>query len=430
MGRKRKTRILNVYVGTSKVGQYRRAPNGATGFRYDDEWLNSTKAFPISLSMPLTDRNWTGDDANSYFDGLLPDDPTIRDKIAAREQADSAGIFDLLAAIGRDCVGALRFVAEGNAPGDPQQMLYRPVDDKEMADRIASLAANPLGMTADGEDFRISIAGMQEKTAFLRIQDDWQVPLGATPTSHIFKPSMQQGPDGADFSDTPWNEWFCLNLCKEFGLDSATTEVKHFDDKPVIVVERFDRLWRDDVLYRLPQEDICQALGVPPARKYEADNGPGILQILDLLNGSASPRQDRLTFLKTQIVFWLLAAIDGHAKNFSIFITPGGFKLTPLYDVMSASPYPEFSKQKAKLAMAPGDNRHYKVREIMPRHFYQTANKSGIKSEDVDEIFQDLQTRLDHALETAVRLAQKLSMPPATYNAIIDDLQQRAKRIS
>jgi serine/threonine-protein kinase HipA len=293
---------------------------------------------------------------------LLPDDPTIRDKIAARERADSAGIFDLLAAIGRDCVGALRFVAEGNALGDPQQMSYRPVDDKEIADRMASLATNPLGMTADVEDFRISIAGMQEKTAFLRIQNRWQVPLGPTPTSHIFKPSMQQGPDGADFSDTPWNEWFCLNLCKELGLESATTEVKHFDDKPVIVVERFDRLWRDNVLYRLPQEDICQALGVPPAKKYEADNGPGILQVLDLLSGSASPRQDRLTFLKTQIVFWLLAAIDGHAKNFSIFITPGGFKLTPLYDVMSASPYPEYSKQKAKLARAPGDNRHYKVR--------------------------------------------------------------------
>jgi serine/threonine-protein kinase HipA len=177
MVRKRKTRILDVYVGTSKVGQYRRAPNGATGFRYDDEWLNSTKAFPISLSMPLTDRNWTGDDANSYFDGLLPDDPTIRDKIAAREQADSAGIFDLLAAIGRDCVGALRFVAEGNAPGDPQQMSYRPVDDQEIADRIASLATNPLGMTAAGEDFRISIPACRKKQLFSVFRTIGKCPL-------------------------------------------------------------------------------------------------------------------------------------------------------------------------------------------------------------------------------------------------------------
>jgi serine/threonine-protein kinase HipA len=429
MGRKRKERILDIYVGTTKVGQYRRAPTGATSFRYDDEWLNATKAFPISLSMPLTDRNWTGDDANHYFDGLLPDDPTIRDKIAAREQADSAEIFDLLAVIGRDCVGALRFVPEGNAPVDPANMSYRPINDEEIADRIASLATNPLGMKAGEDDFRISIAGMQEKTAFLRIQNSWQLPLGSTPTSHIFKPAMKEGPDGADFSDTPWNEWFCLNLCQALGLSSAIAEVKHVDDKPVIIVERFDRLWCNEVLYRLPQEDICQALGVPPSKKYEADKGPGIRQILDFLNGSASPREDRLTFLKTAIVFWLLAAIDGHAKNFSIFLTPGGFKLTPLYDVMSASPYPEYSKHKRKLAMAFGDNRHYKIKEIMPRHIYQTAKKSGMKTEDVDEIFQDLLKVLDQAIETVVKLAEKQSMPTATYNAIVDDLRLRAKRI-
>ncbi len=103
--------------------------------------------------------------------------------------------------------------------------------------------------------------------------------------SYIFKPAMKEGPDGADFSDTPWNEWFCLNLCEEFGLSSAIAEVKYFDNKPVIIVERFDRLWRNEVLYRLPQEDICQAFGVPPSKKYEVDKGPGILQILGFLNG-------------------------------------------------------------------------------------------------------------------------------------------------
>jgi serine/threonine-protein kinase HipA len=96
---------------------------------------------------------------------------------------------------------------------------------------------------------------------------------------------------------------------------------------------------------------------------------------------------------------------------------------------MSASPYLEHSKHKIKLAMALGDNRHYKIKEIMPRHFYQTAKKSGIKMENVDEIFQDLRTRLDHALETVVKLAEKQSMPPATYNPIIDHVRQKMKRI-
>ncbi len=120
---------------------------------------------------------------------------------------------------------------------------------------------------------------MQEKTAFLRIDNQWQLPLGPTPTSHIFKPAMKIGPNGADFSDTPWNEWLCLALCRALGLETANAEVLMFDDKPVIAVERFDRLWRDDVLYRLPQEDMCQALGVPPMRKYQSDGGPGIVDI-------------------------------------------------------------------------------------------------------------------------------------------------------
>jgi serine/threonine-protein kinase HipA len=135
-----------------KVGRYFRAPSGATSFRYDSDWLLSERAFPVSLSMPLSDRVWSGEGATSYFDGLLPDDRTVREKIAAREHADSAGIFDLLAVIGRDCVGALRFVSEGLDPGDPAKMTYRPVSDSEIATRIASLGINPLGIHADKEN--------------------------------------------------------------------------------------------------------------------------------------------------------------------------------------------------------------------------------------------------------------------------------------
>ncbi|MEW8028223.1 MAG: type II toxin-antitoxin system HipA family toxin [Candidatus Thiodiazotropha sp.] len=429
MGRKRRSRALDVYVGTSLVGSYMRAASAATRFRYDPQWLESEHAFPISRSLPLSDRVWSGDEANAYFDGLLPDDQTVRDKIASREDADSAGTFDLLAAIGRDCVGALRFVPEGNDPGDPVKMTHRPVTDEEIAERLAALAHNPLGIDASTDDFRISIAGMQEKTAFLQIKGQWHLPLGATPTSHIFKPAMKEGPSGADFSDTPWNEWFCLNICRDFGLETAQTEVLQFGGKPVIVVERFDRLWKDRVLYRLPQEDLCQALSVPSIRKYEADGGPGILDILNFLNGAESPRKDRLRFMKAQIVFWLLAAIDGHAKNFSIFLTPGGYRLTPLYDVMSSSPYPELSPHKVKLAMAIGDSRQYRIKGILPRHFYQTAKKAGIPKEEMDHLFSDIQACLDPAYENAATLAGEAGMPQHTADAILDGIRNRARLI-
>ena len=429
MGRKRQGRVLDVYVGVSKVGEYSRAPSGATSFRYAPDWLTSDRAFPISLSMPLSDRIWSGEGATSYFDGLLPDDRTVREKIAAREHAESAGIFDLLAVIGRDCVGALRFVPEGADPGDPTRMEYRPVTDDEIAARLASLGTNPLGLYADEDDFRISIAGVQEKTAFLRVDNQWQLPLGPTPTSHIFKPAMKVGPDGVDFSDTPWNEWLCLVLCRALGLDIANAEVRMYDDKPVIVVERFDRTWQEDVLYRLPQEDICQALGVPPLRKYQSDGGPGIVEVMEFLNGAVAPHEDRLTFMKAQIVFWLLAAIDGHAKNFSIFLTPGGFRLTPLYDVMSAAPYPEFPIQKIKLAMALGHKGYYRLNQIQLRHFYQTGQKAGLHEQDMDSIFSDLTVRMEGAIAEATALAGEAGMPGSTSEPILAGVSKRAKMI-
>ena len=425
MGRKRQGRVLNVYVGASKVGQYSRTSGGATSFLYDPKWLSSDRAFPISLSMPLSDRLWSGEIVSGYFDGLLPDDPTVREKIAAHEHADSAGIFDLLAVIGRDCVGALRFVPEGLGPGDPTEMKYRLVNDDEIATRIASLAANPLGIYAD-DDFRISIAGAQEKTAFLQINSQWQLPLGSTPTSHIFKPAMKEGPAGADFSDTPWNEWLCLTLCRALGLEAANAEVLIFNGEPVIVVERFDRTWQDGVLYRLPQEDICQALGIPPMRKYQSDGGAGIIEVLAFLNGAIAPYEDRLTFMKAQIVFWLLAAIDGHAKNFSIFLTPGGYRLTPLYDVMSAAPYPEFPVQKIKLAMAIGNKGYYRLNQIQLRHFYQTGQKAGLRAQDMDSIFSNLAAQMDNAIAEATALAADAGMPELTSGPIFAGVSKRA----
>ena len=425
MGRKRKGRALDVYVGSSKVGLYSRAADGSTSFRYDASWLASARAFPVSLSMPLSDRPWSGNNVISFFEGLLPDDPTIRDKIATREHAESAGTFDLLAAIGRDCVGALRFVPERLDPGDPAKMSSRPISDNEIAARIAALGVSPLGMESDDQEFRISIAGVQEKTAFLKVDGKWHLPLGPTPTSHIFKPALKEGPNGADFSDTPWNEWLCLELCRELGLETASAEVLFFDDKPVLVVERFDRVWQEGVIYRLPQEDICQALGVPPTRKYQNDGGPGIVDVLEFLNGAASPHEDRLRLMSAQVVFWLLAAIDGHAKNFSIFLTPGGYKLTPLYDVMSAAPYPEFSPHKIKLAMAIGENRHYRLKEIQQRHFHQTAQAAGMNKQDLEEIFAGIHRRIDPALSTVGALAAKAGVPDNTAAPILDGVRKR-----
>jgi len=321
-----------------------------------------------------------GAGANNFFDGLLLDDRTVRNKLAVREQAESAGTFDLLAAIGRDCVGTLRFIPEGLDPGDPARMVSRPVSDEEIAGRLAALGMTPLGLHGDADEFRISIAGVQEKTSLLRMDGRWHLPLGPTPTSHILKLAIKEGPSGAGLSDSPWNERLCLTLCRALGLEAANAEVLLFGDKPVLVVERFDRFWRDGVLYWLPQEDICQALGIPPTRKYQSDGGPGIFDVLDLLDGAAEPQVDRMCFMKEQVLFWLLAADDDHAKNFSLFLIPSGFKLTPLYNLMSAAPYAVLSMHKVKLAMSVGDRRHYRLREIQHDTSTRQVTRQGCVS--------------------------------------------------
>ena len=431
MTRPRKTAALRVYVGQQRIGMYDRKADGGTGFRYAVSWLDSPYAFPLSLSLPLSTRRWTGAAVQHVFDGLLPDNHATREKLAAHTGAESAGIFDLLAKIGRDCVGAYRFLLPDEDPGDSTRMRARPLRAAEMAQRIAALGQRPLGIAPHlfGEDdFRISIAGNQDKTALLKIGDQWHLPEGSTSTSHIFKPRLPLSDDGVDMRDSPWNEWFCLKLCGALGMPAAHAEVGYFDGKPVLIVERFDRVWQDGVLHRLPQEDFCQALGFPPARKYESDGGPGILSVLDLLQQSAAPRADRLAFLNAHIVYWLLSAPDGHAKNFSVFLRPNGFSLTPVYDVLSAAPYhPHLGRQKVKLAVAVGRNRHYRIQEILPRHFYQTAQAAGMPKSDVDGLFDQVEQAIDAALQSTVVAAEKENMPTHTRDAIVQTVEKHAR---
>jgi len=158
----------------------------------------------------------------------------------------------------------------------------------------------------------------------------------------------------------------------------------------VLVVERFDRQWLDDPhrwIARIPQEDFCQALGVPPDDKYEAQGGPGMAPCLQVLRGSAIAATDIRHFLCAQLAFWLLAATDGHAKNFSIFLLPGGrYRMTPLYAVISARPVigpgpNQVAWQETKLAMAVrSKNTHYELARIQTRHWQALARRSGVDS--------------------------------------------------
>jgi serine/threonine-protein kinase HipA len=424
-----RTRIpLNVYLNARLVGQLRRQASGAIDFQYDPDWLLWEHALPVSLSLPLREDRYIGEPVVAVFDNLLPDSEPVRRRMAERVHAGGHDAYSLLAEVGRDCVGALQFLPEGVEPGPSGAVAGRPASEDYIARKIGDLTVAPLGVDEDDE-FRISLAGAQEKTAFLFWKKKWHVPHGTTATTHIMKPQIGMLPNGIDLSQSVENEYLCLKLTAAFGLPSANVAIADFKKERVLVVERFDRQWtRDRRLLRLPQEDCCQALSVPPSRKYESDGGPGMDAMLELLKGSDDPDADRRTFLKAQIMFWLLGATDGHAKNFSLFLRPGGrFRLAPLYDVMSAQPALDPGKlrlNQMKLALAVGDNRHYVVKEIMPRHFAQTAIRNGLAQTIVQGIFAELVDTAEAAVD-AVLGGLPRGFPEELVNSIVGGLRSR-----
>ena len=228
---------------------------------------------------------------------------------------------------------------------------------------------------------------------------------GTTPTTHIIKPQIGRLPNGMDLSDSVENEYLCLKLMEAFGLRVANVEMAQFGDKKTLVVERFDRRWTSDGrLIRLPQEDCCQALSVVPTQKYQNEGGPGISDIMDLLLGSDDPNKDRYDFFKANVLFWLLGATDGHGKNFSVSVLPGGrFRMTPLYDVLTVQPTVDarqIQRKYFKLAMNFGNSKHYKVVNIVGRHIVETGVQSGLSRAVVQGLFEELQ-ETSHAIVEA-----------------------------
>jgi len=430
---RKSTRIpLNVYLNARLVGRLQRETSGAIDFQYDDSWLNWKSTFPVSLSLPLREDRYVGEPVIAVFDNLLPDNEDIRRRVAARSEADGIDPYSLLSAIGRDCVGALQFLPDGVDPGKAGEIRSQPISDKDIAERLSNLATAPLGI-GDDKEFRISIAGAQDKTAFLRMDGRWHIPHGTTATTHILKPQIGQR-DQHDLTRSVENEYMCLEILGALELPVAKTEIVDFGKTRALVIERFDRRWaKDGRLLRVPQEDCCQALSVPPTRKYQADHGPGMNDIFEFLKASDDPAYDQLIFMKAQIAFWLLGAIDGHAKNFSVFLHPGGgFEMTPLYDVMSAQHLldaRQIQRKETKLAMSVGKNRHYRLHEIQPRHFQQNAARAGLPEGMADMALIQIHEKLSDAID-AVCSSLPSDFPEELRDSIAGGALRRSKVIA
>ena len=419
---------LRVFINGQLVGFFLKDPSGTVAFGYDESWLARDNAIPVSLSLPLREDSFKGPVVAAFFENLLPDSESLRRRVSEKVGAEGMDAYSLLSRIGRDCVGALQFLPEDEELQASTEIQGRVASDSEIEGMLLNLAQAPLGLEPE-RDFRISIAGAQEKTALLRYKDQWWKPSGATPTTHILKKQMGTLPNGLDLSNSIENEFYCLRLLAAFGLPVNHVEISTFGKTKALVIERFDRRWtRDGRLLRLPQEDCCQALSVPPSRKYQNDGGPGISDILRLLKASDTPAEDQKRFLKAQVVFFLIGATDGHAKNFSIFLGPlGRFRLTPLYDILSAQPslaLGQIHKKQMRLAMFAGTNRHYVVDRICGRHFAQTVDRVGLPRGLAKEIMEEVAMRAV-AAKQELEESLPLDFPEFIHRTIWDGIDAR-----
>jgi serine/threonine-protein kinase HipA len=436
MGRRRKSRTLSVWMNGEKVGDWRLMATGQE-FLYAETWLSSPAARPISLSLPLRpSQDPYRDGVEAFFDNLLPDNRQIRERIQRRFNTRSIGAFDLLQETGRDCVGALQLTSEDESPPNIRQI----TGERLTTTGVERLLSGTLSSTfhrgeADEDAFRISLAGAQEKTALLWHDGGWLRPTQATPTTHILKLPMGVNTQGIDLSTSVENEWLCAHIAQQYGIEVAKCRMETFGQYKTLVVERFDRRLAPERRWylRLPQEDLCQATATPPALKYESDGGPGIGVVMDLLLGSERAAEDRRDFMRTQLVFWMLAAIDGHAKNFSVFLLPGGaYRLTPRYDILSAYPIlghgrGKLAPEKIRMAMAvTGKNRHYHWKGIQARHWIETARRQGLG--DMEKIMSDVIARTPEALDR-VREVVPAEYPTQLAEAILGGIETRVEQV-
>ena len=389
---------LVALLGDREAGRVRRDRRGRLSFVYDEAWRNARHPYPLSVSMPLAAAEHGHAAIDTFLWGLLPDNALVLDRWAQRFHVSARNAFALMSHVGEDCAGAVRFVRPervgaylGSEPGRVEWL-----DVHDVAERLRLLRADHSAWRTPRDTGQFSLAGAQPKTALLLENGRWGVPSGRIPTTHILKP-----PTG-EFDGHAENEHFCLALARRLGLPAAASRVMHFEDEAAIVIERYDRRRTERGLVRVHQEDVCQAAGTPPARKYENEGGPGARKVIELLRTYSDRREEDVsTFVDALIFNWLIAGTDAHAKNYSLLIgARGRVRLAPLYDLASALPYEYMDFQKLRLAMKIG--RSYRLRDVGGRAWRRFAGDVRLDPDDLLHRIASLADRLPDDV-TAVR---------------------------
>ena len=369
---------LIALLDEKELGRISRDARGRLRFLYHDDWRNGADAHPLSLSMPLGAKEHGRSVVEAFLWGLLPDNERVLARWAAKFQVSARNVFALISHVGEDCAGAVQFVTperlEAIRSGRQDRVEW--LNESKVAKRLETLRKDHAAWRLPNDTGQFSLAGVQPKTALLLQNDRWGIPSGRLPTTHILKPPTGQ------FDGHAENEHICLMLARALGLPTAQTKVMRFKDEIAIVVERYDRLPKGNDIIRVHQEDVCQALGIMPTKKYQNEGGPGPFDIIQLLRTYSTDREEDLdTFIGALGFNWFIAGTDAHAKNFSLLLSGSRVRLAPLYDIASILPYDGFDMSKVKFAMKVGGE--YNLNQIGLRQWQKFAREVRVDPEEL-----------------------------------------------
>lgn len=373
----------------------------------------------ISLSLPLDRQRLGPAEARPFFEGLLPEG-VVREQVARQLRLAPGDSYGLLAALGRDCAGALQIVDGALTADEPS---VRWLDDHALAELVEDLPHHPLGIRAGDAHMRLSLAGVQGKVVLVRDGDGrFGEPLDGMPSTHILKPE----PPGDAYPGLAVNEWFCMRLADRCGLPAARVELLTIGGTPTLAVERFDRdaaVWPPR---RIHQEDLCQALGLAPDFKYQHPDWrlPSYAGLAELLAAHGSqPGRDRLAAARAAVFDYLVGNADAHAKNVSLLHLPGGARLAPLYDIVSTAAYPQLS---TGLALGIGDE--HDPEAIGAVHWSDLADDLGLQPRAFERERAELVERVLTESRALREEARAGGLDDPVLDAILAVIARRAER--